>query len=101
MTFDFEISVDQHTRARDRTFEGVLDSGFHRCPRDSHAHIWSINGPILSNHLNMLKTMLSGALLVAPSLLSTYISLPKLDMIKCTKYDRFWPINRVNINIFE
>ena len=24
---DFEISVDQQTRARDRTFEGVPDSG--------------------------------------------------------------------------
>ena len=24
---DFEIAVDQQTRARDRTFEGVLDSG--------------------------------------------------------------------------
>ena len=24
---DFEIAVDQKTRARDRTFEGVLDSG--------------------------------------------------------------------------
>ena len=26
---DFEIAVDQQTRARDQTFEGVLDSG---CP---------------------------------------------------------------------
>ena len=25
---DFEIAVDQQTRARDRTFEGVLDSIF-------------------------------------------------------------------------
>ena len=25
--FDFEIAVDQQTRARDRTFEGVPDSG--------------------------------------------------------------------------
>ena len=24
---DFEIAVDQQTKARDRTFEGVLDSG--------------------------------------------------------------------------
>ena len=50
----FEIAVDQQTRARDQTFEGVPDSG---CPRDSHAHIWSICGPILPNDLNMLKTM--------------------------------------------
>ena len=34
---DFEIAVDQQSRARDQTFEGVPDSG---CPRDSHAHIW-------------------------------------------------------------
>ena len=38
--FDFEIAVDQQTRAHDQTFEGV--PGGHRCPRDSHAHIWSI-----------------------------------------------------------
>ena len=36
---DFEIAVDQQTRTHDQTFEGVPDSG---CPRDSHAHIWSI-----------------------------------------------------------
>ena len=29
MKLDFEIAVEQQTRARDRTFEGVLDSG---CP---------------------------------------------------------------------
>ena len=37
--FDFEKAVDQKTRARDRTFEGVPDS---ECPRDSHAHTWSV-----------------------------------------------------------
>ena len=67
---DFEIAVVQQTRARDRTFEGVPDSG---CPRDSHAHIWSIFGPILPNHLNMLDNMLWGALPVATSPLNTYI----------------------------
>ena len=41
---DFEIAVDQKTRARDQTFEEVPDSG---CPRDSCAHIWSIFGSIL------------------------------------------------------
>ena len=34
---DFEIAVDQQTRAHNQTFEGVPDSG---CPRDNHAHIW-------------------------------------------------------------
>ena len=68
--FNFEIAVVQQTRARDRTFEGVSDSG---CRQDSHAHIWSIFDPILPNHLNMLKTMLWGALLVATSLLNTCI----------------------------
>ena len=76
MKLDFEIAVDQQTRARDRTFEGVLDSG---CPQDSHVHIWSILGPILPNHLNMYKTMLWSALLVATSLLNTYKVLSKLD----------------------
>ena len=66
----FEIAVDQQTRARDPTFKGVSDSG---CPRDSHAHIWSIDGPILPNDLNMLETMIWGALLVATSLLNTCI----------------------------
>ena len=40
------------------------------CPQDSHALVWSI----LPNHLNMLKTMLWGALLVATSLLNTQIN---------------------------
>ena len=62
---DFEIAVDQQTRARTFGGGGVPDSG---CPRDSHAHIWSIFGPILPNHLNMLKTIRWGALLVATSL---------------------------------
>ena len=37
---DFKIAVDQQTRAHIQTFEGVPDFGCHRCPRDSHAHIW-------------------------------------------------------------
>ena len=55
---DFEIAVDQQTRALDRNFKGFPDSGCPSVPADSHAHIWSIYGPILLNHLNMLKTML-------------------------------------------
>ena len=70
MKLDFEIAVVQKTRALDQTFEGVPDSGF---PRDSHTHIWSIGGLILLNHINMLKIMLWGALLVATSLLNTRI----------------------------
>ena len=31
---DYEIAVDQQTKAHDETFEGFPDSG---CPRDSHA----------------------------------------------------------------
>ena len=68
---NFEIAVDQQTRARDQTFEGV--PGDHRCLRDSNAHIGSICGPNLSNDLNMFKTMIWGALLVATSLLNTCI----------------------------
>ena len=60
----FDIAVDQQTKAHDRTFEGVPDSG---CPRDNHALIWSI----LANHLNMFKTMRWGVLIVANSLLNT------------------------------
>ena len=42
--------------------------------------------------LNMFKTMIWGALLVATSLLNTCIR---------TKYDRFCPKNWSNINIFQ
>ena len=41
---DFEIAVDQQTRAHYQTF-GIWRfriPGAHRYPRDSHAHIWSI-----------------------------------------------------------
>ena len=74
MKLDFEIAVDHKTRARYRTFEGVPDSG---CPRDSHAHICSMFGSFLPNHLNMFKTMLWGALLVATSLLNTFMKFYK------------------------
>ena len=41
---DFEIAVDQQTRAHDQTFEGVPYSGFPPVPAGDprHAHIWSI-----------------------------------------------------------
>ena len=82
---DFEKAVDQQTRARDQTFEGDPNSG---CPRDSNAHIWSIFGIILPNHLNMHKTMLWDALLVAIYLLNIRISvLSKFDinLLSCEK----------------
>ena len=68
---DLEIAVDQQTRARDRTFEGVPDSGCRPVPagqpRPYLVNLW----PILPNDLNMLKSMIWGALLVATSLLNT------------------------------
>ena len=98
---DFEIAVDQ-------TFKGSWTP-------TTHPPV-PIVGQFLPNHRNMLKTMLWGALLVATNLLNTYIQvLLKLDKnwlsneqnTICpylgirTKYDRFWPINWENINIFE
>ena len=77
MELDFAIAVDQQTRARKRTFEGVPDPGAHRCLRDSHAHGLSFFGPILPNNLNMLNTMLWGGLFVANYLLNLYILVPK------------------------
>ena len=63
MKLVFEIAVIQQTRTRDRTFEMSwtptdLCTGGLRLPplRCSHAHIWSIFGPIMLNHLKMLKT---------------------------------------------
>ena len=52
---DFEIAVDQQTRACERTFVGQFSA------------------PILPNHLNMFKTMLWGALFLATNLLNTCI----------------------------
>ena len=68
---DFEIAVDQQTKANDQIFEGFRTPGAQWCLRDSHALIWSIFGSILPNHLGMLKTVFWGALLVGTSLLNT------------------------------
>ena len=46
MKLDFEIAVDHQTRARDQDFEEVPDYGW-----DSRAHILSIFGSSLPNHL--------------------------------------------------
>ena len=51
---DFEIAVDQQTKAHEQTFEGVPDSW---CLQDRQPCPWSIFGSMLSNHLKMLKTM--------------------------------------------
>ena len=69
---DFEIAVEQQTRAHDQTFEMVPDSGCPLVPWDSHALIWSNYGSIFPNHLNMLETVLCGAQLIATSHLKTY-----------------------------
>ena len=63
---DFEIAVDQQTKAHNQTFEGVPDPG---CP-PVPALILSIFGSNLLNRLNMLNAL--GALLVATSLLNIY-----------------------------
>ena len=52
---------------------GFRTPGAHRCLRDSHAHIWSIFGSILPNHLTCSKPYFWNALLVATSLLKTCI----------------------------
>ena len=41
---DFEIAVDQETKAHDQNCEGFRTPSAHQCPRDSHALIWSIFG---------------------------------------------------------
>ena len=75
-------------KAHDQTFEWVPNTGCPPVLADSHAHIWSIFGPILPNHLNMLKTMLWGALLEAISLLNTYKVL--------SKSGEYWPSYELN-----
>ena len=104
MKLDFEIAVDQQTKAHAMTklFRGFWTPGAHRCLRDSHALIWSIIGSILPNHLYMLKIVLWGALLVATSLLNTYTksdkNWPSYEqnticpyLVIRNKYYRFWP----------
>ena len=69
MKLDFEIAVDQQSKAHDQTFEGVPDSG---CPPVPAGQPYLVNfGSILPNQLYMLKTVLWGALLVVTSLLNT------------------------------
>ena len=53
---DFEIAVDQQTKAHNRTFEVIPDFGCPPVPAGQPRLIWSIFGSILSYHLNMLKT---------------------------------------------
>ena len=69
MKLDFEIAVDQQTRACGVTFGG--GSGFRVPTGQPHPYVVNFD-PILTNHLNMLKTMLWGTLLVATNLLNTY-----------------------------
>ena len=64
MKLVFEIAVDRQTRTRDQIFEGVPNP---------NAHIGSIFGPIMPNHLNMPKTEIMGALLVAIGLRNSYM----------------------------
>ena len=52
---DFEIAIDQETRACDHTFEGVPDSG---CTPVPAGQLRPYLVPIMLNHLNMLKIML-------------------------------------------
>ena len=73
MNLYFEIAVDQQTRARDQTFEGVPDSGCSLVPAGQPRPYVANFGSILPNHLNMLKTMPWGVLLVVNNLLNTCI----------------------------
>ena len=84
---DFEIVVHQKTRARDRTFEGVPDSGYPPVPAGQRPYLVNF-GSIFPNHLIMIKTMLWGALLVATSLLNTFIKLFFTFFI--SKLDKNW-----------
>ena len=52
---------------------GLSTPTAHRFPRGSHAHSWSNYGSIMLTHLNMQKTNIFGALLVASGLLNSYI----------------------------
>ena len=69
MKFDLEIAIEQQTRACDRTFEGVPDSG---CPPVPAGQPRPFLVPIMPKHFNMLITKILGALLVASGPLNSY-----------------------------
>ena len=80
MKLDFEIAVDQQTRTRDRTFEGIRTLGVCTGAHGTATPIFGKFWPNFPYHLNMIKTMLWGALLVATNLLNTCLKvLSKLD----------------------
>ena len=72
MKFDLEIAIDQQTKACDRTFEGVPDSG---CPPVPAGQPRSFLVQIMPNHLIMLITKILDALLVAGGPLNSYMNL--------------------------
>ena len=55
---DFDIAVDQQTKAHNRTFEVVPDSGCQPVPAGQPRPYLVNFGSIFPNHLNMLKTVL-------------------------------------------
>ena len=69
----FEIAVDQQTRTGDRTFEGVPDPNRQTVPVGQPRPYLVQIRPNLAKYPDMPKTMLWDALLVATSLLNTYI----------------------------
>ena len=86
---DFRPSASREQRYLAYKTIGYLVYNAHRCPRDSHALIWSIVGSILPNHLNMYKTMLWGAILVPSGLLNSYMKFEQ-KVISQKQYDHIW-----------
>ena len=70
MKLDFEIAVDQQTRAHERTFEGVPDSGCQPVPA-GQPRPYMVN--CLPNFAKSPKRAQNYALLVATYLLNTCI----------------------------
>ena len=73
MKLDFEIAVDQQNRDRDRTFEGVADSGCPPVPA-GQPHPYLVNcWPNFAKSPKRAQTMLWDALLVATYILNACI----------------------------
>ena len=64
MKLYFEMAVDQETKTREQTFEGIPDPNRPPVPAVQPCPFLSTFGPIMPNHRNMLKTEILGALLV-------------------------------------
>ena len=80
----FEIAVDRKTKTRDQFFEGVPNPNLYPVPVVQPRPYLVNFGPIIPNNLNMPKTKIMAALLVASGLRNSpmnFIQIGKIWLI--------------------